>query len=121
MSSQLYDQVQNIEQRVGELETQANTFPLEQQPSDAIWTSFSGVKWYYGSVTLSAGTATVKTPQTTAKSIGFITTNGTPHVDASGKPAVYGVTCSNGQFTVNGTQSDDFSTVNYLIIVDPTQ
>lgn len=105
----LYDQVQQIDERLSDTESVANIFPLEQEAIDSIWTALNGNKFTYGTATLSAGSVTVVDNNVTTNSVGLVTT-----IINSGW--AYGVTFTQNGFTITSNSIGDGSTVSYLII-----
>ena len=110
--SELYDQVQNIDDRTATLENVASVFPLDQSAIDDLWTGLKGNKFQYGQVGMLLGIANVIDNNANDGSLVFIT--------STTSAFAYFVTITstgfNG-FTVTSSGGvGDSSILNYLII-----
>ena len=113
--SDLYDQVQDQEQRMQDLEDRANNYDVSQEATDGLWEGLLNNKFNIGTTTLVGGTVTIIDGFCATSSLVFISTKGAAFVNA-GVPATYGITYTNGSFTITSTQATDTSIINYFII-----
>lgn len=113
--SDLYDQVQDQEQRMQDLEDRANNYDVSQEATDGLWEGLLNNKFNIGTTTLVGGTVTIIDGFCANSSLVFISIKGAAFVNA-GVPATYGITYTNGSFTITSTQATDTSIINYFII-----
>lgn len=125
--SELYDQVQDVDERLTELESNPVDLFNDPNTTDNIWDLLQNTKFIIGTVTLSSGTVTITDQRVSVGSYGLATQQGAVHtysVSVAGGgggtvtiPSTYTVTTSNGSFQIKSSDTADTSTVAYLIII----
>ena len=106
----LYDQVQDHEDRIVELEGNEISTNMDVNTLSNLTTFMQGVFWYTGQVTLISGVATLVLPSVTVNSFGLVTGTSSTGNQLS-------IACTNGVATITSSSGTDSTLVNYLIFI----
>ena len=113
--SDLYQQVQEIEERVNELETTPIQTDMNYDTMTNLTDFMQGNFWYFGQATLSSGTVAVSLPGISASSTPLLTPTSNLSTGGSGWATV-SAACTQDTLTITDSGGGS-RTVNYLVFI----
>jgi hypothetical protein len=109
--SDLYQQVQDQDERIQALENNQITSDVNYDTMSNLTDFMRGNFWEFGTATMVAGVVTVTIPNCSLSSVVTISTNSGFHV--------YADKSTPGQITFSSTSITDTHTVDYFVILNP--